>query len=411
MTDPRPGVLHVIANLDTGGAQEVVRTLLPALAGEGFRPIVASLRDGPLRAPLEEAGVPVEIVAGRRHSLTAPHRAIPELVRLRRQLAAVIARHEAAIIQTHLLRSLDFLALSLRREPTVCGVLWTVHNARLDLREDQVPSGRVQGLLLGPKRLGYRLLYRSGARWGDGFVAVSDEVASAVVSEIRPPLAKVATIANAADTDRYPAVVDRAAVRAGLGVTDDMILVLSVGKLLRQKGHTSLIDALATIDAPDIAVLVAGEGELRADVEARIEAAGLGPRMRLLGNRRDVPELLAAADAFVLPSLWEGLPMALLEAMASGLPVLATEVSGTREVVEPGISGLLVPPGDPSRLATGLRGLLDVVRSPEAAEAMGRAARQRVVERYGVGAQAAAHAALYRSVLERRSPAPMAARA
>jgi glycosyltransferase involved in cell wall biosynthesis len=411
VTELRPGVLHVIANLDTGGAQEVVRTLLPALAEHGFRPVVASLRDGPLRHPLEAAGVPVEIVAGRRHSLTSPHRALPELAQLRARLAGVVARHDVAIVQTHLLRSLDFLALSLRREPTVRGVLWTVHNARLDLRADQVPAGRIQRLLLGPKRLGYRVLYRAGARLGEGFVAVSDEVAVSVAREIRPPAGKIATIANAADTDRYPASIDRAAVRERLGVPPDTTLLLSVGKLLRQKGHVFLIDALAAFEDPHAVVLVAGEGDLRPELEARIAARGLGDRLRLLGIRHDIPELLAAADAFVLPSLWEGLPMALLEAMASGLPVLATEVSGTREVVEPGVSGLLVPPGDVDRLAAGLRELLRIARTPEATRAMGRAARQRVVERYGVRAQAAAHAALYRSILERRSPAPMAVRA
>jgi glycosyltransferase involved in cell wall biosynthesis len=416
MTDLRsgslqPGVLHVIANLDTGGAQEVVRTLVPALAGEGFRPVVATLRDGPLRAPLELAGVPVEVIAGRRHSLAAPHRALPELIRLRRDLAGVVARHQIAIVQTHLLRSLDFLVLSLRREPGVRGVLWTIHNARLDLRDDQVPPGRVQQALLQPKRVAYRSLYRFGARAGDGFVAVSDEVSDSIRSEIRPPADRIATIANAADTERYPAIVDRATIRERLGVPDGQEFLLSVGKLMRQKGHADLIEAVRMVDDPGFVMLIAGEGELRADLESRIAASGVGERIRLLGIRRDVPELLAAADGFVLPSLWEGLPMALLEAMASRLPVLATEVSGTSQVVEHGVSGLLVPPSDPIRLADGFRALLGVMRDPSAGRAMGEAARARVVERYGVRAQAAAHAALYRSILERRAPAPAVARA
>jgi glycosyltransferase involved in cell wall biosynthesis len=406
MTDQPPGVLHVVANLDTGGAQEVVRTLVPALGMTGFRPVVATLRDGPLRAAIEESGVPVEVIAGRAHSLTAPHRALPELRRLRRDLAAVVARHRIAVIQTHLLRSLDFLVLSLRREPGVRGVLWTVHNARLDLRSDQVPSGAVQRALLGPKRAGYRTLYRTGARLGDGFVAVSDEVASSIVREIRPPADRITTIPNGVDTERYPAPVDRAAVRRELGVSDDTVLVLSIGKLMRQKGHQSLVDAMGLLDDRKAVVAIAGEGELRGTIETQIADAGLGDRVRLLGLRRDAPQLLAAADAFVLPSLWEGLPMALLEAMASGLPVLATEVSGTSQVVEDGISGLLIPAADPARLAEGLRELLAVARSPERSEAMGRAARDRVVARFGVRSQAEAHAALYRSILERPAARP-----
>jgi glycosyltransferase involved in cell wall biosynthesis len=411
MSDTRPGVLHVIANLDTGGAQEVVRTLVPALAEAGFRPVVASLRDGPLRAPIEAAGIPVEIVSGRRHALTAPHRAVPELLRLRRELASIVERHRVAVIQSHLLRSLDFLVLWLRREPGVRAVLWTVHNARLDLRSDQLPASAVQRALLRPKRAGYRASYRLGARLGDGFVAVSDEVAAAIAREIRPPVDRIATIANGVDTARYPASVDRTQVRAQLGVEDGRTLLLSVGKLMRQKGHAVLVDALSALDDPDVLVVVAGDGELRQSLEARSAAAGVADRLRFLGSRRDVPELLAAADGFVLPSLWEGLPMALLEAMASGLPVLATDVSGTRQVVISGTSGLLVPPDDPAALAAGLRELLAIARSPVRSSAMADAARSRVEEGYGVRQQAAAHAALYRSVLVRRQPAAAPAEA
>ncbi|HEY7523125.1 MAG TPA: glycosyltransferase [Candidatus Limnocylindrales bacterium] len=411
MPDSRPGVLHVIANLDTGGAQEVVRTLAPALAAAGFRPVVATLRDGPLRSAIEDAGVPVVTIPGRRHAVTAPHRSVPELRRVRRDLAAVVADHRIALIQTHLLRSLDFVVLSLRREAGVRGVLWTVHNARLGLRPDQVPASAAQRILLGPKRAGYRAAYRLGARIGDGFVAVSDEVAASIAREIGPPADRISVIANGVDTERYPAPVDRAAVRRELGLAEDATFLLSIGKLMRQKGHEILVEAVARLDDPRLVVAIAGEGELRETIERRIGDAGVGDRVRLLGLRRDVPQLLAAADAFVLPSLWEGLPMALLEAMASGLPVLATDVSGTRQVLEDEAWGLLVPGGDAVRLAAGLRELLAVARSPERSAAMGKAARDRVVARFGVRSQAEAHAALYRSILERRAATPATVRA
>jgi glycosyltransferase involved in cell wall biosynthesis len=408
-----PGVLHVVANLDVGGAQEVVRTLVPYLAREGFRPVVATLRDGALRAPIEASGVPVEVIGGRRHAMTAPHRALPELRRIRRDLADVVARHGIAIVQTHLLRSLDFLVLTLRREPGVQAVFWTVHNSHLELRSDQVPPGVVQRMLLRPKRAGYRLAYRTGARMGDGFVAVSDEVAVSIGRAIRPPAQMLATIANGVDVERYPPPIDRAALRSNLGLGDDQVLFLSVGKLMRQKGHAVLIEALrqAATELADVVVLVAGEGELRTDLEGRIAAAGIADRIRLLGARRDVPQLLAAADAFVLPSLWEGLPMALLEAMASRLPVLATEVSGTSQVVETGTSGLLVSPGDVAELASGLRELSAIARDADRARTMGDAARARIETHYSARAQARAHAELYRAALARHATATAPAEA
>ena len=126
----------------------------------------------------------------------------------------------------------------------------------------------------------------------------------------------------------------------------------------------------------------------------RIAAAGLADRFQLLGLRPDVPDLLAAADLFVLPSLWEGLPMALVEAMAAGLPVVATEVSGTRAVMVDGETGLLVPPGDVPALARAITALLC---DPARAAAMGAAGRRRVETYFSARKQAADHLTLFTS--------------
>ena len=115
-----------------------------------------------------------------------------------------------------------------------------------------------------------------------------------------------------------------------------------------------------------------------------------------LGNRDDVPDLLAASDLFVLPSLWEGLPMALIEAMASGLPIVATEVSGTIRVMVPGQTGILVPPGDAQKLA---EAILQLLSDPERARAMGKAARRRVEREFSAQKQAEEHLALYHRLL------------
>ena len=392
-----PGtVMHLIANLDRGGAQEVVRTLVRALPSTGWRPVVASYRDGPLRAEIEAAGIPVRLLRPRRHSVLSPLRAASELRSLRHELQDAIRHDDIAVLQTHLLGSLDFLALSARdgRRPVV---LWTVHNALLDLRADQLPSG--QRWLLGAKRAGYRIAYRMGGRLADGFIAVSDDVAGAVAQAYRPPRSRLFTIPNGVDVERFGGHGQREAARAGLGVAPGARVIVVVAKLFAQKGHSVLLEALAStpLRTNDV-VLVVGDGPERDRLQQLAKQWDLAA-VRFLDNRPDVPQLLAASDLFVLPSLWEGLPMALLEGMATGLPVIATDVAGSRQVVVPGESGMLVPAGDPRALASAMTHLLD---DDAERNRLGRAARGRVEAEFSAARQAVRHAEAYEASLARR---------
>jgi glycosyltransferase involved in cell wall biosynthesis len=200
-------------------------------------------------------------------------------------------------------------------------------------------------------------------------------------------------IPNGVDVDRFPVAVDRPAVIAALGLPAGARLLIVVAKLYRQKGHAVLLRALTASDLPaDLHVILLGEGPERAALTAEVARIGMSDRVHFLGDRPDVPALLASSDLFVLPSLWEGLPMALLEAMASMLPVVATDVAGSRQVVVDGESGLLVPPGDAGALASAIRLLL---ADPVLAGTMGTAARERVVSSFSGAAQAARHAELY----------------
>ena len=131
-------VMHLLANLDRGGAQEVVRTLVQAQPATGWRPIVAAFRDGPLRPEIEAAGVQVRLLPGRAHSLASPVRALAELRSLRNELRRLIDEEDVDVVQTHLLGSLDFVTVAARHGSAPV-VLWTVHNALLDLRADQLP--------------------------------------------------------------------------------------------------------------------------------------------------------------------------------------------------------------------------------------------------------------------------------
>jgi glycosyltransferase involved in cell wall biosynthesis len=175
--------------------------------------------------------------------------------------------------------------------------------------------------------------------------------------------------------------VDRNAVREKLGLRADEIFLLAVGRLVYEKGHEFLVEAMSAVTRADGRAVagICGVGPLREELSHQIERLGLQEKVKLLGQWGDISELLAAADVFVLPSRWEGLPMALLEAMMAGLPVIAARVEGVDEVVEHGAHGLLVPLESPAELA---RAILQLLGSPQERARMGKAARERVMTSY-----------------------------
>jgi glycosyltransferase involved in cell wall biosynthesis len=178
----------------------------------------------------------------------------------------------------------------------------------------------------------------------------------------------------------HPDPVARARIRMELGVPEDRVVIAAVSRLVRHKGYPEL--AAAMREVPDAELWVVGErlGSDRGDdMSALLRNAGLGPRLRLLGYRTDVAAVLAAADIFVLPSHFEGLPMSVIEAMLTGLPVVATTIRGPREQVVPELTGLLVPPATVEPLAAALRRLAN---DPAARAAMGEAGRMRALELY-----------------------------
>jgi glycosyltransferase involved in cell wall biosynthesis len=174
---------------------------------------------------------------------------------------------------------------------------------------------------------------------------------------------------------------ERAAARKKLGLRPEDFFLLAVGRLVYEKGHEFLVRAMpAVVQAhPNILAGICGAGPLFDDLQAQISALALDEKVRLLGQWEDVRELLAAADAFVLPSRWEGLPMALLEAMMAGLPVVAARVQGVDEVIENGVQGLLVPLESPEELS---KAILQLLQDPTRRRQMGLAASARIMQGY-----------------------------
>lgn len=234
-------------------------------------------------------------------------------------------------------------------------------------------------------------LRRSEAR-----VAVSDTTADFLAEACGLERETIDIIPNGVDV---PAG-DRARVRSELGLPDDELLVLAVGNLYPVKGHRTLVGAVARLtDLPlRWSVAIAGRGDEEAGLRDLIASRGLGDRVRLLGLRTDVPDLLAAADVFVMPSLSEGLPLALLEAMSAGVPVVASAVGGIPTVIREGETGMLVPPSDADALAGALgRVLTDRALRTRIASAAGA----EIPRRFGVEPMVDAYLAVYRRALGR----------
>jgi glycosyltransferase involved in cell wall biosynthesis len=172
----------------------------------------------------------------------------------------------------------------------------------------------------------------------------------------------------------------RARIRAELGVLPNRVVIIAVSRLVWHKGYPELAVAMQSV--PEAELWVVGErldSDRGADMEAVLRAAGLGDRLRMLGYREDIPALLAAADIFTLPSRFEGLPMSVIEAMLTGLPVVATNVRGPAEQVIDGATGLSVPAGDPAALGAALARLAG---DPDLRVRMGQAGRQRALDNY-----------------------------
>jgi glycosyltransferase involved in cell wall biosynthesis len=225
---------------------------------------------------------------------------------------------------------------------------------------------------------GQRALKRRELESADAVTTACAAVGDALVAEYGIERSLVRVVGNGADPpdEAAEAAVARE-LRQSFGARPDRPLWVCAARLEEQKGHAVLLDALAALAEKDLdfIALLAGDGSLRADLEARSRAHGLGERVHFLGQVAVIGPLLAAADAVLLPSLREGLPLTLLEAMVRGRAVLASAVGGIPEVVEDGVSGLLFPPGDAAALAT----LLEQVHArPRDAEALGAAAMRRV---------------------------------
>lgn len=248
-------------------------------------------------------------------------------------------------------------------------------------------------------------------------LSVSSRLADRLAREVGFPRDRIRTIRNGVDGRRFEAI-SRAAAREAIGVKPTDLLIGTVGRLVAVKDHETLLEALAVLarKVNRLQAVVVGDGPLLDLLARRRSELGLDGVVRFLRHRDDVEKVLGALDIFVLSSVSEGLPNTILEAMAAGLPVVATDVGGVGEMVVHGETGLLVPPGSPGRLSDALLGL---VANPAARTRLGATARRRVQTQFGlhrmvseyqslylnlVHASGLGHASARRDMLEKRAP-------
>ena len=234
----------------------------------------------------------------------------------------------------------------------------------------------------------------------DRVIAVSETSRYLLIKNYALPPEKVVAIRNGIDVSRFDADVDVSAVRSGLGLSEDDWVAEFIGRFSPGKGHDCALDAISLLapEFPRLKLVLMGDGALEAVLRERAEELGVQDRVVFAGFVDDVPSVLAAGHALILPSESEGLPLSVLEAMAARLPVIASDVGGVAEAVRDGVTGVLISPRDPNGLSRALRGLM---ADPERARGMGEAGRRRVEEEFSSEASVGAVLRLYDEVLTR----------
>ncbi len=376
----------VITELDVGGAEKALVSLATGLDRRRWSPSVIALGpEGPLAGPLREAGVPVECLG------VSPRRPFRGLA----ALGGALRRARPELVQSFLFHAnvAARLAVAASWPPWASGKPWVVGGHRVAER----------------RKGWHRVLERRTALLGAGAVCVSEGVRRFAEGVGGWPADRLTVIPNAVDVSPFDQSEGTPVVPGLDGLPAGAFVVLYLGRLDVQKGLPTLIEAAGLVAATgpgeSLHLLMAGDGPERPALEAEVASRpGLAGRVHWLGRRSDVPALLRAADLLVLPSLWEGMPNAVLEAMAARRPVVATAVEGTEDVVVPGETGWLVPPGDAQALA---EALADAGSDRDRLRRFGGAGRARVEAEFSPSRTLAAYERLWAGLLGYEAPDPL----
>ncbi len=359
-------LMQITHDLALGGLQRVVVNICRAIDRQAFDVQVLCLRAlGPFSVDIERLGIEVLLLPQTTHTDYLSFLKVASLLR----------RHRIDVIHTH------------NTQPFVDGTLGALlAGVRTIVHTDHARDF--------PDRRRYMVAEWAVSHFAYRVVGVSDHTSANLSRFEKIPPRKIETIPNGIDSSMFDVAVDVEHKRHELQIPAGTTVIGIGVRLAEQKGICYLLQALPVIVRrfPQVMLVIAGEGPLAEELRAQARSLGLEPHVRFLGPRIDVPELLKVFDLYVLPSLWEGLPMVLLEAMAAGCPIVATDVGGISSAIEHGSNGLLVKPADPESLA---QAIIRLVADPALRQNMARAGRRVFLERFSADVMTRRYERLY----------------
>lgn len=375
--DSRPLVAHIMYRFDTGGLENGIVNLINHMPADRYRHAVIALTvvtDFRLRIQRDD----VEFISLNK----APGHGIWLFPRL----FALFRRLRPAIVHSR-----NLAALEAQLPAWAAGVPVRIHGEH----------GRDVGDLDG-SNVTYQRVRRFYRPFVNYYLALSQDLREYLTTQIKVPEDKVLQVYNGVDADRFhPAGLDHSIPGCPFSRQDHWTIG-TVGRMQTVKNQPMLVRAFIRALEIDsslsrrLRLVMIGDGPLRAECKQLLDAAGIGDLAWLPGERNDVAAIMGGLDCFVLPSLAEGISNTILEAMASGLPVIATDVGGNADLVKSGINGQIVPAGDPEALA---HQIVKFVNAPGQAKIMGRLGRQRVEEKFSMNAMVAAYLGVYDQLL------------
>lgn len=375
----KPLIVHVLYRLDTGGMERMLVTLINQTCQRYRHAVICLEGYGALRDQIEPDDV----------KCVALDKAPGKDWRCYFKLWRVLRNLKPDLVHTYNIGAVDVAPVA-----RLAGVRRVVHAERG--RDAADPRGESRK---------YRLLRRWLLPFIDRYLAVSTDLQNWLIEKVGIPSSRVVCIPNGIDVTAFAAAAAEGSARTLLGpfAPPGTVLIGTVGRLDAVKDQAGLIAAFRILcealphERERLRLVLLGEGSQRAALESRIARDGLLTQVRLLGNRSDVAALFAEFDVFALSSIAEGMPGVLLEAMASGLPVVATDVGGVGEVVVSGVTGTLVSASDPKALAVALR---DYVLDEGLRTKHGAAGRERAVTRFSLQTMLSAYTELYDGLLD-----------
>lgn len=378
--DTRPLVMHVVYRFDVGGLENGIVNIINRLPVSEFRHSVVALTHCSERFSRRITRDDVSYV-----SLEKPP---GQGWRVYRRIWGLFREARPAIVHSR-----NIAALEMQLPAACAGVPVRVHGEHgWDVTDPRGDSRK------------YRLVRRAFSPFVTHYVALSRQLRQYLTESVGIAEDRVVCIPNGVDEQKFAPVAGHS--RPAEGVTG-RVVVGTVGRLGAIKGHCGFVDAVGELVGEGgiprhlVRVRIVGDGPSRSDVERRIASLGLDDVFELPGESNDVSEVMRELDIFVLPSLAEGISNTVLEAMASGLPVIATDVGGNRELIDEGRTGEVVPPDNPHALA---EAMARYIRSPTLRQSHGEQGRMRIEREFGLTRMIEAYRSLYERALAERAP-------